>query len=699
MPSHFASSPAVKTWAVLRATLWIAWLAYALSLFWRPFLWHAEQFRNPGPGYFKAFLLAMPIFLMGCGLYLILRGTRPSWRSWELPALILLPLGISLAYEPRAMLTVLVLLASAYGWGAAVLRRLGLTLRSDSESLLLPLITGWISLMVLLFPAGLLGLLRPWLDLALAAGGLVAGRRELAALPGTLNRLRKSWTEDRSLASGLAGFCIPWLLLFAAMSTLTALAPSRVWDALRHHLYTAIMYAQWGALRPVEGIPYSFFPQGVELMMAIVLPFGGQIAAQLTAAAFFPMLAGLCWLIARECGAGRHAAILGITLLLAVPAVNWSSSVAKNDAALAVCILAGLYAYLRFLGERSTIVLLWGAFLLAAALHVKQPAVFGGLAVTVLFLHAAWKSGRPARIVAQVALIGILVAPAYFVRAAWYTGNPLYPEEVNDAVMGTLDDYQERRTFGGRMVQVFREVNFAGQVAWEYTSPSANPLGASLVVFAPLLLLALPLRHGWWAVVVFACIYYLGWATMFATVRYIVAPLSVLLALLATQFTKLWDEGQTLVRLSLSAALVFCLLFGLWGTMLVEVNAPLLAYFTGRMNRGEYLSAITQDYASLAATLKLAGPRDTIRGVVNCAGAYADHPERFTCNPCSRRWCSPESVREELSRGNFDWVILTKRDGFHLAIEPFLSTGRAKQFYEDQYYTVYRVTHEFPRRN
>lgn len=698
MPSHSASSPAVKAWATLTAACWIVWLAYALSLFWRPFLWHAEQFRNPGPGYFKAFLLAMPIFLMVCGLYLILRGSRPSWRSWELPAWLLLPLGISLAYEPRATLTVLVLLISAYGWGSAILRRIGLALRSDSERLLLPLITGWISLMLLLFPAGLLGLLRPWLALAFAAGGLVAGWRELASLPGTLSGLRQKWVEDRTLAGGLAGFCIPWLLLFAAMSALTALAPSRVWDALRHHLYTALMYAQWGTLRPVEGIPYSFFPQGVELMMALVLPFGGQIAAQLTAAAFFPMLAGLAWLIARECGAGRQAALLGVTLLMAVPAVNWTSSVAKNDAALAVCILSGLYAYLRYLGEGLTTVLLWGAVLLAAALHVKQPAVFGGLAVTALFLHAAWKSGRPARVVAQVALIGIVVAPAYFVRAAWYTGNPLYPEEVNDAVIGTIDDYQERRTFGGRMVGVFREINFAGQTAWEYTSPSANPLGASLVVFAPLLILALPPRRRWWAVVVFACIYYLGWATMFATVRYIIAPLSVLLPLFAVQFNRLWDESQALVRLSLAAALVFCLLFGLWGTMLVEVNAPLLAYFTGRLSRGEYLSAITQDYAALAATLKLARPQDTIHGIVNCAGAYAEHPERFTCNPCNSRRCSPELVREELSQGNFDWVILTKREGFHASIDPFLRGGRAKRFYEDQYYTVYRLTHDSSRR-
>lgn len=698
MSSPFASSPPFRAWAVLRAAFWLAWLAYALSLFWRPFLWHAEQFRNPGPGYFKAFLLAMPIFLMACGLYLILRGSRTAWRSWELPALILLPMGLLLAYEPRATLAVLVLLLGAYGWGGAMLRRISLALRSESEKLLVPLITGWISLMVLLFPAGMLGLLRPWLAVVFVAGGLIAGRRELALLPGTLSVLRQKWAEDRSLASGLAGFCIPWLLLFAAMSTLTALAPSRVWDALRHHLYTALMYAQWGALRPVDGIPYSFFPQGVELMMALVLPFGGQIAAQLTAAAFFPMLAGLAWLIARECGAARQASLLGVTLLVAVPAVNWSSSVAKNDAALAVCILAGLYAYLRFLGEGSTTVLLWGAFLLAAALHVKQPAVFGGLAVSALFLHAAWRSGQPVRIVAQIALVGILVTPAYFIRAAWYTGNPLYPEEVHDAVGGTLDDYNERRTFTGRMVEVFREVNFAGQVAWEYTSPSANPLGAALVVFAPLLILVVPLRRRWWAVVVFAGIYYLGWATMFAVVRYIVAPLVVSLLLLATQFVRLWEESRTLVRLSLAAALVFCLLFGLWGTMLVEVNAPLLAYFTGRMSRGDYLSAITQDYASLAATLQLAKPQETIHGIVNCAGAYADHPERFTCNPCSRRRCSPELVREELSRGGFDWVILTKRDGFHAAIAPFLGSGRAKQFYEDRYYAVYRLTREFPRR-
>lgn len=690
MPVSGTERSAYRVWRIARCALWLSWLGYALSLFWRPLLWHAQQFRNPGPVYFKAFLLATPTWLLGCGVYLLLRRSNPSWRSWEPPALLLLPVSIAVFYEPRASLTVLAILAAAHGWGALTLKRIGIATRGDAEQLILPGLTGSVAFLVLLFPLGLLGLLRPWLTFMLVAGGLAAGWRAWITLPALLARLRESWAGDHSLTDGLAGLCVPWLLLLSATSTLNALAPSRIWDALRHHLYDALMYAHWEALRPVDGIPYSYFPQGLELLMAATLPFGGLIAAQLIAAVFFPLLVGLVWLIARECGACRRTALIGLALVASVPMVNWTSSVAKNDSALAVCILAGLYAYLRYLGERSSVVLLWGAFLLAAALHVKQTAVFGGIAVTLLFLHAAWSSGQFTRVATRIALIGVLVASAYFLRAAWYTGNPLYPETADDAVSGTIQDYRARLSYGGRLIEAFQVINFDGRQAWEATSPSSNPLGASLVVFSPLLILALPPARRWWAVVMFATVYYMSWVAFFFVVRYLIAPLSVVLALLASQLARLWDESHSAVRFSLAVALVFCLTFGLWGTMLVEVNAPMLAYFTGRVDREGYLSAVTRDFPALAATVKLAGPRDRIHGIANCAGAYVEHPERFSCNPCSTRHCTTITVGEELRRGGFDWLILTKRGQFSGLASPFVRQGRAVQVYEDRDYTVFR---------
>lgn len=39
-------------WRALRGFLWAGWLAFSVHLFAKPFLWHAEQFRNPGTVYF-----------------------------------------------------------------------------------------------------------------------------------------------------------------------------------------------------------------------------------------------------------------------------------------------------------------------------------------------------------------------------------------------------------------------------------------------------------------------------------------------------------------------------------------------------------------------------------------------------------------------------------------------------------------------
>ena len=688
--SHGAASH--PAWRAVRGLLWAGWLALSLNLFAKPFLWHAEQFRNPGPVYFKVFLIAMPAWVLACACYALLRRSRDGWRRWELPALVLAPLALGLLYEPRAIVTVLALVAGAYGWGSAVLRWARVELRTALEHVALPLAAGLIATMVALCPIGLLGGLRPWLMAALVLGGLWAGRREFLLLPEALGRLLADWVEDEGLRTAFAGFTVPWLFALANMSMLTALAPSRVFDVLRHHLYDSMLYAKWGALRPVEGVNYSFFPQGVELFMAVVLPWGGQIAAQLAASIFFPVLVMMLWLLAREWGAGRGQALVGIALAVSIPVVHWTSSVAKNDAALAVCLAVGLYAYLRYLGEGKDRVMLWGAGCLAAALHVKTPAIFGGYALTILYLHAVWRSRERGRLLVGSAVVALAIAPVYFARAWWYKGDPFFPQSARVVVGDAVKDYKTNKVSNWRVRDVFHEIHFDGIVAWEFTSTSPNPLGAALIVFAPMLLLVRPAGGRWWAVLFFILVYYASWASVLSVVRYILLPLCTAAALLGGQAAALWDRSRTMMRASLAAALTFCLLFGFWGTMLVEVNAPLLAYFVKRTGRDAYLSAMTFDYASLAATVRMAGPDDPIHGIGNCMAAYAGNPERFSCEPCDfSRSCNVETVRERMRSGRYRWVILSRREAFHGAADPLVRAKKARMTYQDQYYTVYEL--------
>lgn len=686
------SSQAIPFWSTARGFLWAAWLAYSLSLFAQPFLWHAEQFRNPGAIYFKVFLIAMPAWLLGCACYALLRARRPQWRRWELPALAMVPVAVAFVYEPRAMATALALASGAYGWGAAALGRIRLKMRTALEQVALPIATGLVLFMVAMFPIGLLGGLRPWIVAAAIAAGLWAGRRELGRLPQSFQQLRQDWVADVSLGSTLAGFTIPWLFVLANLSVLTALAPSRVFDVLRHHLYNATMYATWGALRPVEGVSYSFFPQGVELLMAAVLPFGGQMAAQLAPAIFFPVLALLIWRIARECGANRLQALVGLALAVSVPAVHWASSVAKNDAALAVCLAAALFAYLRFVGERQAGVIWWGAFCLAASLHVKTPAVFGGLALTILYMHAIWISRERRRTALGIAAVALAVAPTYFARAWWHTGDPFFPQSARIVVGDAVKDYQTKKVSGWRVSDVFAEIHFDGLAAWEFTSTSKNPLGAGLVVLGPLLFLVSPSSRRWWAVVLFLAIYYATWASVLSAVRYILLPVCAGLAFLGAQLGRLWERSGVAMRASLAFALSFCLLFGLWGTLLVEINAPALAYFAKRIDRGEYLSAMTSDYPSIAATVRMAGENDRIHGMGNCMAAYAGNPERFSCESCDfRRSCTVQTIRERIGSGRYRWLILSRREAFRGAADPAVARRKARVAFEDQYYTVYEL--------
>ncbi|MEP7367855.1 MAG: hypothetical protein ABI972_31725, partial [Acidobacteriota bacterium] len=228
--------------------------------------------------------------------------------------------------------------------------------------------------------------------------------------------------------------------------------------------------------------------------------------------------------------------------------------------------------------------------------------------------------------------------------------------------------------------------------AWEFTSTSKNPMGAALIVFAPLLLFVRPSSRRWWVVLLFIVVYYATWASVLSVVRYITLPICAALALLGSQFGRLWERSRLPMRASMAAALTFCLLFGFWGTMLVEINAPLLAYFAKRIDRDQYLSAMTFDYPSMAATVRMAGPDDRIHGIGNCMAAYAGNPQRFSCEPCEfRRSCSVESIRDRIRSGQFRWLILSNRTAFKGAADPWVAQGKARQVFEDQYYTVYEL--------
>jgi len=616
---------AIPRWAKV---IWMVWLALAMGLAAGPFVWHVEQFRNPGPAVYAAFLAAIPLLVIGSLVY---SRARRRWLAWEPWIFLATPLILVAIHEPRTLLTITAVPAAALGFGLLLLRLARIGIRGGVAGLVPPLVLGLAAMMALLLPLGLAGMLWLWPVLLLPIVCLVKERRLVVE---AWRVSTEAWITDESLRGTPAGLSIPWLFILEVLAVLTTLAPSRVWDVLRNHLVLAQHYAASWTLAPIPGLEYSYFPQGVELFMSVGLAISGQTGAQVICGLFFPVLMGLAWCIARECGASRGAALTGITIAAAIPSLHWTGSVAKNDAATAALLLGALYTYLLFRNTRDFRIVLVGAFMLSMAFHVKHVAIFGAVPIALLYLRAAWLTPKRVRSLALLALITLAVAPAYQIRAWKLMGNPFFPFSANTIASGTVKEYSTLTRPRTRLVRFPWTLHFDGRMAWEATSTSENPVGMFFVLFLPLGFMVRGGSRKWLPVLFFALLHYILWGMLLLIVRYFIAALAVLAMFYADRILNFWNRGGRLVQASVSFGLLFALLFGLCGTLLVEANAPFAAYFLKRIDRQQYLTEVVPDYGSLAFAVRAASPGDGIFGIGNCAGAYAGNT-RFNCAPCN----------------------------------------------------------------
>src|SRR5689334_12630565 len=84
----------------LRTALWLVWSAIALFLTKGLVGWHLEYFRSPGPQFYHAALVALPLLAVAALLWVIVRA-RMLWR-YELAVIVAIPVLAAVLREPRA---------------------------------------------------------------------------------------------------------------------------------------------------------------------------------------------------------------------------------------------------------------------------------------------------------------------------------------------------------------------------------------------------------------------------------------------------------------------------------------------------------------------------------------------------------------------------------------------------------------------
>ncbi|MBZ5676066.1 MAG: hypothetical protein LAP61_17635 [Acidobacteriia bacterium] len=640
----------------VQTVLWLAWAAIAVVLTSGIVRWHVEYFRSPGPQFYRAAIIGLPLLAAGALAWTRLR-TGFLWR-YELPAIVAVPAAIALLREPRATIVVAALFTASYCAGRALCDRCGWVSRAPAADLLFSIAAGFALMNTAIFAGGLAKLWyplwQPWFFAVLLLAPLMVFRTNVARLLETLRALFHRWGELTDLRHDAAGILIPFAAILAACATVLMLAPTLSWDAMKMHLPLSQYYLQVHALEPKPGLEYSFFPQAAESLFALAWSLGGQPAAQLIAPAFLVMSLLAAWILARDCGADAGEALTGVVLVASLPVFHWAESVPKNDAMLAFFLLASLAAAVRW---RETSGFKWvqaGVLFLACGFATKDLATFGAIPLALVFLPAAWRQPRRLRAVASLAMIFAIVALGIYVRRFMLTGNPIFPLGRGiPAIPGWPPD----PSFAGSILRMLRlpwDLHFHGHDFSE--TVLIAPLGIVFVLFWPVWLFTRRPNRAEQLCLWFAITAFLAWGWVSPLVRYAVPALAVFALLTGVRLARFWGTSPVITRAILAAASLWVMIPALCAIMIVEINAPQLRYVAGMIGRDEYLSQALITYPSLVWLRDHTTPAENILALENCSDVYAPPFPRYRSICAFRPWTEAE-VENQLSQMHFDFLV------------------------------------------
>lgn len=638
---------------------WIAWFGVALALTFAPLAWHVEIFRTHSPEMVASKLWLVPIALVASIGAFVLALRRLPLRTGPL-LLAFAPIAVCLFREPRATIAAMLLFASAHTIGCFLARN---RVDGPAARIAIRFGLGIGAIVVILFFLGLAGQLKLYTALLLLAPGLFA-----KSLVEDTRELLDNWSDD--LRAPLPLVLLGFAILFAALGALWSITPTIAFDPLKMHLASARWYVETATFQPLPTVAESYYPQGAELLMALLwIAAGGQAGAQLLAAVFLLGAALITVSLLRKFELTRVQTLAGITAAISLPFLHWTAFIAKNDFPLAFFLLACLYCLL----EKR---LLPATFFLAMAFGIKHVALFGAVGLTPLFLWSIWKSDRRVKNFATVTALFVAFGTLSLVRTYALTGNPIFPERGNR----TTDFSVVNHPYHSNYERVMRYagipwlLHFDGRRAFESTSH--NPMGVWLVFFWPALIPFVRKRH---AALLFIAVYLVYWVSILVTLRYAIAPILLLAALSAAPLERLprW--------LSITAA-SYCLFFSLTVCVLLEVTAPQLVWLARRTDTNGFLSAALPEYPSVRA---LANTTGKVFAIDNCANVYSPHIDRFQCLFKSDAANDPKRIVDEARRGHFQYLILPAhpiRENVLASLPP------ARQIHSDSRFSV----HEFP---
>ncbi len=672
----------------LASVLWLLWVVLCGVLTARIFAWEVAYFKVHGLRFYAIAQPGLPILAAAAAAYALFRK-KGLWR-FEPFIFGAFGLGAALAYEPRALLANASLLVTAYTVGGWAASRLRLKLNGPSERLIVRCGIGLGLLIPFFFLMGVFHLLSgraifPILLIAAPAGIWKSGVIDDFRL------LNSRWKNEIDLTHPMTGIAAAFGFLALLCTLLVALAPPIVYDTLFVHLPLVQTYAKAHAIVPIPEIEYSYFPQGGETLWTAAYVLAGTAGVQMESVFLFAIFLLLLFRIARECSFSAPGSVAGAIWAASLPFLHWTGSVVKNDVLMAIFQGLALYAFLSWLRSRNFSWIIAGAFSLAQSFGVKHVALFGSIPLILFFLYAIWK--QPGRFRAAVAAAAVFAIFGTFWSARTYVlkGNPVYPMAASQTARGAEASHGHSSAgILARYAALPAKVLFDG--IWVFESPLPAPAGIVLFAFFPLALWCLRYLRSQaaYCALFFAIVYFLYWAFIMSTIRYAILPIAIVAIIAAEGAVRFFDvQPASIVRISVASLSIYGLIIAILGIIIIEVNAPQIAYFAGKQNRAGYLRNALATYGSLEFLQAAAKQEEEIFGVNNCSRAYAPNPLRFQCTLCPFDGCKGSEWNGGLAKYQPRFLILPESESFSEARKQ-LNRLAWKRVYRDESFGVYR---------
>ena len=659
------------------------------------FLWQLEHFRNLGPVFYPCAVLAFVLLFLvsawySAGFSSFLRGVANGLRP---AVLLLLVPAILVLYAPGSTAVVALIFLVCYGFGSELRCRLHLTSDSSLEKGVLSTGLGLGILMFALFLIGLAHAFYPVVFGLLLLAFAVVGQAQLRRAATQFELARQLLAFRLSDAPPLAGIAGVFATILILCALPVMIVPSVAFDVVRYHLPAARFYSLAHSLIPVPLSDYSYYPQGMEVLMTMAYSLGGQVAAQMITPAVTALFTVAVYRILRSCQFSPAASVTGVVCAFSLPFVHWSGAVAKNDSALGMYQALSLLCVLRWHQSRKLNWVLIGAFFLGCSFGIKHVALFGAVPLVALFLYAAVSRKRWIR--ATLLLGAVLVVSGTFwqTRTFLLTGNPVYPEGAFRVIATSVVVHHD--SFTGsiwRYVSVPWEVLWAGQHSFE--SPLLNPSGIVLLVLAPVWIFARRFKRNRAEQIClgFSLAYLLYWCTAVVMVRYAIFPLCLLAGLSGARLFILSAEASWPGRVALCSAFSYCEIFALTGIMIIELNVPQIRLLAGRIDQHQYLREALQTYGSLTSLAGFTKPGDRVLGIENCSAFYAPENVEFNCVLVNDATSKPDpELANRLRQDHYQFVVSKNGVKEAAILELLGSAAGTTRVWTDPNFSVYRI--------